>query len=184
MARKHGDWTIKGSELKYENEFFKVREDEVIQPDGEPGAYATVSMKPGVSVLPLDHEGFVYLTRQFRYAVGRESLEAASGGIDEGEAPLEAARREALEELGIEADEWIDLGMIDTDTSIISCPAHQFLARGLKFKQPQREGTEEMQTIKSGFVEAVEMVLDGRIKHAPSCVLILKAQQYLITKKR
>jgi 8-oxo-dGTP pyrophosphatase MutT (NUDIX family) len=178
MAKKHGSWIIKETARKFENEFFEVYEDSVIQPDGEPGAYATVKMKPGVSVLPLDDEGFVYLTQQFRYAVGRESTEAASGGIDEGETPLEAGRREALEELGIEADEWIDLKAIDADTSIVFCPAHQFLARGLKFREPSREGTEEMQTIKVKFDEAVAMVLDGRITHAPSCVLILKAKQY------
>ncbi|MBV9958756.1 MAG: NUDIX hydrolase, partial [Acidobacteria bacterium] len=178
MAKKHGGWTIKGTELKYANEFIEVAEDQVIQPDGEPGTYATVRMKRGVSVLPLDREGSVYLARQFRYAVGRESIEAASGGVDEDETPLEAGRREAQEELGIEADEWIDLGAIDTDTSIVNCPTHQFLARGLKFREPAREGTEEMSVVRLRFEEAVAMVLDGRITHAASCVLILKAQQY------
>jgi 8-oxo-dGTP pyrophosphatase MutT (NUDIX family) len=46
-----------------------------------------------------------YLTREFRYAIGRESIEVAGGGIDEEESPLEAARREAREELGVDASE-------------------------------------------------------------------------------
>ncbi len=179
MATKHGPWTIKETAQKFHNEFFEVIEDQVIQPDGEPGSYATVRMKAGVSVLPLDDEGYVYLTRQFRYAVGRESIEAASGGRDEDESALEAGRREVSEELGIEADVWIELGAMETDTSIVSSPVEHFLARGLTFKQPDREGSEVMQTVKMPFAEAVLIVLDGRITHASSCLLILKAQSYL-----
>lgn len=179
MGKQHGPWTIEDSALKFQNEFIEVREDSVIRPDGKPGRYATVRMKRGVSALPLDDEGFVYLTRQFRYAVGQESIECASGGVDDEEQPVEAARREVREEVGIEAEEWIDLGRVETDTSIIFGPAHQYLARGLKFKEPRREGTEEMQTVKISFAEAVRMVLDGRIRHGGSCLLILKANEYL-----
>jgi NUDIX domain. len=179
MEKKHGPWTIKETTRKFQNEFMEVNEDAVIQPDGKPGRYATVKMKRGVSVLPLDEEGFVYLTRQFRYAVGQESIECVSGGVDDEEEFIDGARREALEEAGISAAEWIDLGTIDIDTSIVNCPAGQFLARGLKFTKPSREGTEEMQTIKVSLHAAVEMVLDGRITHGPSCILILKASEYL-----
>jgi 8-oxo-dGDP phosphatase len=119
MRRKHGPWTITESVRKYSNQFIEVIEDQVIQPDGEPGTYAVVRMKPGISVLALDEGGTVYLTRQFRYATGRESIEAVSGGLDEGENARDGARRELREELGIEAKEWTELGLVDLDTSIV-----------------------------------------------------------------
>lgn len=175
MEKKNGPWTIKESRRIYQNEFLELFEDKVIQPDGKDGEYATVRMKPGVCTLAIDDENNVYLTRQFRYALGTESLEVIAGGSEEGE-PLENARREAREEMGIEAEEWIDLGAAETDTSIVRSPAHFFVARKLKFTEPEREGTEAMKPVKISFDEAVEKVLSGEIKHALSCVLILKAK--------
>ena len=179
MTRKHGPWTIQESTRNYRNEFIEVIEDEVLQPDDEPGRYATVRMKPGVSLLPVDADGSVTLSRQFRYALGRESLEAVSGAIDGDEPPLEAARREAREAAGIEAEEWTELGRIDIDTSIIHCPVHLFLAQGLTFAETDREGTEEMESVRLPLAEAVQRVMQGEITHGPSCVLILKAARHL-----
>jgi ADP-ribose pyrophosphatase len=175
MEKKNGPWTIKQTRRVFKNEFIEVFADEVIQPDGKDGEYATVRMKSGVCTLAIDDEDNVYLTRQFRYALGAESLEVIAGGMDAGE-PLENAKREAKEEMGIEAAEWIDLGTAETDTSIVRSQAHFFVARQLKFTKPDREGTEQMETVKINFDEAVEKVLNGEIKHSLSCLLILKAK--------
>ncbi|HEX8735410.1 MAG TPA: NUDIX hydrolase [Pyrinomonadaceae bacterium] len=178
MEKKNGPWTIKETRRIYQNEFLELFEDKVVQPDGNDGEYATVQMKPGVCALAIDDENNVYLTRQFRYALGAESLEVIAGGSEEG-SPLENAKREAREEMGIEAEEWIDLGTAETDTSIVRSQAHFFVARKLKFTEPEREGTEAMKPVKISFDEAVEKVLNGEIKHALSCVLILKAKMKL-----
>lgn len=63
----------------------------------------------------------MYLTRQFRYAVGRDSIEVPCGTVEDGEAPLKAAKREIEEELGIAAIHWTALGRADLDTSIVRC---------------------------------------------------------------
>ena len=179
MAKKHGEWTIKGTERLYKDDFVEFHVDEVIKPDGKPSRYAVMEMVPGISVLALDDEGFVHLHREFRYAIGRESLEVVSGAIDEGEEPARAARRELNEEHGIEAGELIDLGTIDAVTSQVLCPSSIFLARRLKFGEPDLDGSERIEPVKMTLAEAVAAVMDGRITHALSCVLILKAQQYL-----
>ena len=178
MNKTHGPWTIKSSQEIYRNEFIRVTEDAVIQPDRAEGRYATVAMKEGVLVLALDDDENVYLTKQFRYALGAESLEAIAGSCDEG-SPEDNARREAKEELGLEADEWIALAPAETDTSIVRSRAHFFIARGLRFGEPEREGTEAMRPVKLKFREAVDKVLAGEIVHALSCVLILKADYWL-----
>ena len=179
MPRKHGPWTVNESAPKFRHQLIEVFEDQVTKPDGEPGTYATVRIKPGVAVLALDDEGFVHLHREFRYSIGGESLEVVSGAIDEGEEPARAARRELNEEHGIEAAELIDLGTIDAVTSQVLCPSSIFLARRLKFGEPDPDGSERIEPVKMTLAEAVAAVMDGRITHALSCVLILKAQQYL-----
>ena len=178
MERKHGPWTIKETAEKYRDEFIAVYEDSVIRPDGEPGTYATVRLKAGVSVLPIEPDGTIYLTRQFRYATGAESIEAVSGGIDDDDAS-ESAKKELREELGIEATELISLGRMDMDTSIVNSPVSLFLARGLKFTEAEQEGTERIEPLKTSLDQAVGMVLRSEITHSPSCVLLLKASRYL-----
>jgi len=177
VTREHGPWTIERSEEVYRNPFIAVREDRVRQPDGQPGSYATVALPSGVAVLALDADGQVHLTRQFRYALGRESVEVVSGGRAEGEAALDAAQRELREEVGIVARDWSDLGALDLDTAIVHGPVRLFLARALTFTDTEREGTETITTLRVPFATAVQMVLDGAITHGPSCVLILKAWQ-------
>ena len=175
MPHPHGPWTVLSTRHPHRDAFIEVAVDRVVQPDGEPGQYATVRMKPGVTILPIDDDGRVHLVRQFRYALGAESLEAPAGGIDEGEEPLDAAKRELKEEMGIEADAWEPLGTVQIDTSIVHCPDHLFVARGLTLGKPAREGTEDMKTQKATLAEAAEMVARGEIVQASSCVLILLA---------
>ncbi len=179
MERKHGPWTIKETTEKHRDEFLEVYEDSVVRPNGEPGTYTTVRLKPGVSVLPIEPDGGVYLTRQFRYAAGAESVEVVSGGIDGGAEPEESAKKELREELGIEAMQLVNLGRMDMDTSIVHCPVSLFLARGLKFTEAEQEGTERIEPFRTTLRQAVEMVMRGEITHSPSCVLLLKAARYL-----
>lgn len=174
--KKNGNWTIKETKKIFANDYFKVYEDSVVQPDGKNGKYATIEFVPGVSVLPIDDEDFVYLTRQFRYVAGRETLETVAGGV-ENENPLKAAKRELKEELGITAKEFIKLGKIRLDNSIIKSETTQYIARQLTFGETEQDGAEELRIVKIKFDEAVEKVLNGEIIHAPSCVLILKAEK-------
>ncbi|HEX8173525.1 MAG TPA: NUDIX hydrolase [Pyrinomonadaceae bacterium] len=178
--RENGPWKIKSSEAKYKSELIDVYEDEVVKPNGEPGTYSTVRVKAGVSVLPVDDEGFVYLARDFRYAVGRECIEAVAGAIEEGEAREDAARRELKEELGIEAADVVELGLVDPMPSLVDSPSYLFLAKGrLKFKEKELEGGENVETVKVKLSEAIRMVMRGDITHGSSCVLILRASDYL-----
>ena len=174
METKNGDWTIKDRVKKFANGYFTVFEDDVIRPDGKPDTYATISFIPGIAVLPIDGDATIYLTRQFRYALEQKNIEVVCGAID-GETPLDAAKRETKEELGIEAKEWTSLGKIQTDTSITNSTSHLFLARNLSFGDPEREPTENIETVEMPLREAVEKVNSGEITNGPTCVLILKA---------
>jgi ADP-ribose pyrophosphatase len=179
VPEKRGEWTVLDSAVQFSNPWITVREDRVIQPDGEEGAFGVVELIPGVSVLPVDDDGIVYLVRVYRYTIDRQSLEALAGGIEEGEDPQEAARRELREEAGIDAAELIDLGMVDQLTEVVVSPDRLYLARGLSFNKPDREETEEIKRVAVPLRQAVEWAYDGTISHAASVVLILKAARHL-----
>lgn len=171
----HGPWTILDSHEVYRDRWIALRKDNVIRPDGQPGTHCVLHLKPGVSVLAIDDDRRVYLTDEFHYGVGRNCLEAVSGGIEPGEDALTTAQRELQEELGITATEWEPLGVVDPFTTVVVSPTVLYLARGLSWGETNPEGTEQIRCVRLPFDEAVEMVLDGRISHAPTCVLILKA---------
>jgi len=173
--RVHGPWQIAETNKRFTSEFFEVFEDRITRPDGKPGTYATITVKPGVAVIAIDAEGRANLTRQFRYAIGRNSIEVVCGGCDPGEEPIDAAKRELREELGITAETWTDAGMVDPDTSIVRNPTRLFIARDLQKTTVDRDATEEIEPMITPLDEALRMVMDGVITHAASCVLILKA---------
>ena len=97
-------WTTLGSRPVYENPWIKVREDQVLRPDGQPGIYGVVEFKNrAVGVLPVEDDGAVWLVGQYRYPLQAYSWEIPEGGCPEGETPEETARRELQEETGLTA---------------------------------------------------------------------------------
>jgi ADP-ribose diphosphatase len=174
VLQQRGAWTVLDSQRLYESPWISVREDRVIQPDGLVGTFGVVELTPGVSVLPVGDDGTVYLVRVFRYTLGRDSIEAVAGGIEDGESPEETARRELREEVGLEAEEIIPLGVADQLTENVVSPVHLFQARGLRFIEPQQEATEQISRVAVPLQQALEWVLDGTISHAASATLIFK----------
>ncbi len=174
--KPHGPWQIVSEKEVYRDPWVEVRKDDVIRPDGQAGTYTVVNVKAGVSVLALDDSGYVYLTEEFHYGVGRVTLETVSGGIEPGEGALATARRELQEELGIEAAAWTDIGACDPFTANVVSPTRLFLAQKLTFGQHAPEGTEQIRCVKMTLAEAVQSVIESRITHAPSCLAILKVK--------
>src|SRR3989344_6530854 len=179
MNKKKGPWTILSSKTIYRNPWITVVEDKVIRPDGKKGIFGTVTMKEGISALPLDKDNYVYLTREYKYAVSRVILEAVSGGFEKGEDKLKSAKRELSEEMGIVAKKWAYLGFVDPFTNAILSPNHLYLAQGLTFEKSHPEGTEKIEILKMPFDEAYQMVMDSKITHSATVALILKTKALL-----
>lgn len=86
-------------------------------------------MKDGCTILAIDEEGGIFITKEFHYGVSEETVELISGGIDEDESPLECAKRELEEEIGYQANEWISLGYINPFTTVVRSKNYLFIAK-------------------------------------------------------
>lgn len=158
----------------------RLREDHVLLPKGSEARYEYVEIKPGSSVLALDTDDHVTLVREWKYAIGRPSLEVVSGGMEPDEDPLDTAKRELREEAGLEASEWIPMGWVDPFTTMLRCPNYTFVARGLRAVERELEEAEShMEVHRVPLTRAVELVTAGEITHGTSCVLILMAANWL-----
>ncbi|MBS0210481.1 MAG: NUDIX hydrolase [Planctomycetes bacterium] len=173
--KQHGPWRIVDSREVYRDPWIDVRCDHVIRPDRQPGTHCVVALKAGVSVLALDDQRHVHLTEEFHYAVGRVGWEAVSGGIEAGESPEQCAARELREELGLDARRLTVWGVVDPFTTVVTSPTALFLAEDLHAVAKTPDPTEVIHTIRLPLAEAVEAALTGRITHAPTCVLLLRA---------
>ena len=183
--KKRGPWLIKKSTVKYKNSWITVREDQVIRSDGKKGLYGVVLKADGAQTLPLDKDGYVYLVRPFCYGLGEWTLEVPGGAVNSGEKPLSAARRELREETGIIAGKWTSLGRVHGFTDIMNSAGHIFLAEGLSFVERHLDLEEQgMKLVRVKFEKAFQMVIEGTVTHAQSCVVILKAHHYLNNPKR
>lgn len=177
MPTPFGPWTIKSSERVYADPFVQLSVDQVVRPDGLDGQHVVVKIKPGVCVIAVDDQRSVHLTKEFHYAVGRDTVECVSGGIEPNDSADATARRELQEELGLVASEWLPLLTVDPFTAIMASPTRLYLARGLSRVEATPEPTELIEHLIMPLSQAVAMVEQGEITHAPSCVAILLADK-------
>lgn len=183
MKVKKGSWTVINTKKVYENPWISVREDKVIRPDGKRGIFGVVTMKPGVSILPVDKDGNVFLTKEYHYGIEKVTVEAVSGGIDNNETKEEAAKRELREEVGLTSNRWTYLGLVDPFTTAVVSPNYMFLAENLVESNIKPEETEKIKVIKIPFKKAFEWATNGIITHSASVVLILKTATLLKKQK-
>lgn len=174
--RKRGPFRILATRGVYRNRWIRLREDVVIRPDGTRGLFGIVErLSSGVTVLALDKNGEVYLVREYKYGVGTNSLELISGGLDRRETPLQGAKRELREETGLVARTWVACGRIDPLTTILSAPVYLFIAKDLEMGENNSDPGELVHIERRPLSRAVKLVLNGKITHAASCLLLLKA---------
>lgn len=173
---------ITGTELVYEGRVWDVRSDTLRYRDREivrqyvdhPGAAAVVA---------LDDEGRVLLIQQYRHPIRRRDWEVPAGLLDvEGEAPLDAARRELAEEADLAASRWDELVSIYTTPGGNDEIVHLFLARGLSAIAEAHPRDDEEADIRIEWVDlgdAVAGVLAGRLHNGILAVGVLAAAERL-----
>jgi len=177
MEKENNPWKTISEETAYENAWIRVEHHEVLNPAGNPGIYGKVHFKnTAIAIIAVDSEGFTYLVGQFRYTLNTYSWEVPEGGcsIESGESILEAAKRELLEETGLVALEWTELGEVYLSNSVSDEKAVMYLAQNLSQHQACPEETEQLKIRKLPLKEAIEMAQNGEITDALSVLSLLK----------
>ena len=168
-------WRTEASKTVYENRWIRVREDQVIRPDGKPGIYGVIEIRPSIGVVAINERDEVALVGQWRYSVNRYSWEIPRGGSHPGERDmLEVAKRELTEEAGVVAECWKNLGPVDVCNGVADDVQTLYLATGLSVTDTRPDPEEDITVEWKPFEEAVRMAIDGRITEVCSIAAILR----------
>ncbi|GAA3852793.1 NUDIX domain-containing protein [Saccharothrix violaceirubra] len=164
-----------------------LRVDEVVMPGGGTASREVVEHLGAVAVAAVDDDGCVTLIHQYRHPLGKRIWELPAGLLDAAaEEPLEAARRELVEEVGLTASSWVTLVDVAASPGFTDEVVRVFLARGLESVERQVLGEEEadLEARQVPLDEAVAMALAGEIVNGAAVSGLLAAQAVLAGRAR
>ena len=183
MAVPAHEFRVLKSETVYEGRVITLRRDTVAMPGGGDSVREVVHHPGAVAVLALDDDGNVVLLRQYRHPVGEHLWELPAGLRDEdGEPPLETAKRELAEEVLLAASRWSLLLSVNNSPGFSDELVHIFLAEELRpAERPEGfvvEHEEADMTIdRVPLADAVQRVFDGDIRNSSAVAGLLAAAQ-------
>lgn len=154
-----------GSGIVYQDDWIRLRKDEIERPNGLRGTYAVVEKPDFALVVPAENDGF-HLVEEYRYPIARRTWSFPQGGYPPGATggPEELARLELAQETGLRAGTLTKLGFLHCAHGISSQGAHFYLATDLTAGEPEREPEE--QDMRQAWVprhEFEKMIADGAI---------------------
>ena len=156
----------------YRGDRLSIEKKQIRLPNGREVERVVVHPGDAAAVLPVRADGCCYLLRQFRYAVGEYILEAPAGTLRAGERPDDTARRELIEETGLQAETLIDRGFILTTPGFTDERIFLFEAHGLSPScLYQKDEDEDIELLKVNLADLPEMICDGRISDAKTIAL-------------
>jgi 8-oxo-dGTP pyrophosphatase MutT (NUDIX family) len=136
-----------GGKTVYSGRLIEVRVERFRHADGEEVEREIVRHRGAVGILVYDEER-VWLVRQPRETVEQELLEIPAGRLDvEGETPLQAARRELAEEVGLGAERWDPIASVYTSAGFTDELVHLFAATGLREASAESEENERIEIV-------------------------------------
>ena len=126
-----------------------------------------------VAVLPIDANGHLTLVRQYRCAFGRKLIELPAGRIDRGETPLQAAKRELREEVGLGARKWERLVKMIPSPGFCDETVTIYRASGLFRSVAEPDPDERIEILTLPLSKALAALRAGRIDDAKTVTALL-----------
>jgi ADP-ribose pyrophosphatase len=157
----------------YEGRVLALDVDDVEEPGGIRAVREVVRHRGSVAALAVHDDGRVVLVRQYRYAVNEAVWEIPAGRLDPGETPLEGARRELEEEVGIRAARLEPMFAFYTTPGFCDETIHVFRATGLSAVPARPEEDERIEPRVLSLEAAREMVTRGETRDGKTLVALL-----------
>lgn len=161
-------WKTLRSEYLIKRPWLTARRDAVQLPNGVVNDEFYVLEYPDwVNVIAITGEGKFVFVRQYRYALDLDSIELCAGVAEPGEAPIESAKRELLEETGYGGGEWKEFMVIGQNPSTCSNLTHCFIATGVeRMGDQQLDRTEDIDVVLLSREEVLSMLRNDELKQA------------------
>lgn len=157
-----------------------VYKDKVKLPNDQFSERELIRHVGAVCMIPITEDLEVVVERQYRYPMDEVITEIPAGKLDsKQEDRLEAAKRELLEETGITADEWIDLGNYYPAAAYSDERITMYMARGLHYGEQRLDADEFLNVEKIRLEDLVEDVMSGKIPDGKTQLAVLKAAKLL-----
>ena len=168
------DFAVVGSTDIYTGQVMAVRRDEVRMPAGGTAVREIMEHPGAVAIAALDADDRLVMIYQYRHALGRRLWEMPAGLLDAaGEDPVETARRELAEEVGLAAQEWSTLIDVSPSPGFSDESVRVYLATGLTdVGRPDLGADDEeadLEIHRIPLADGMAMAMDGPLVTA-SCV--------------
>jgi ADP-ribose pyrophosphatase len=167
------------SERIYDGKVIRVRKDIVRFENGNLGQRDIVEHFGAVAIVAMLDAETVLLVSQYRAAAGATLIEIPAGSLNEGEEPLECARRELVEETQYQAETFIPMFAMFSAPGFCTEKLTVFLATGLTPKTGTPDDDEFIDVRKVKLEDAVRMIDSGEIQDAKSIAALLAAARRL-----
>ncbi len=141
----------------------KLRVERIVKENGHRTTREIVEHDPAVAIVAVDAEDNVLLVEQYREAVKQELLEIPAGGIDPGEDPETAARREMQEETGFQPQKLVKLCGFYAAPGYCTEFMHIYLAKELTPSRLTAEDTDEIKLVKIPLRDVQELLKSGKL---------------------
>src|SRR5438105_15861957 len=154
----------------YKSKIFTVVEEEATDPSGFHIERAIVRHAGSAVMLAVDDRDRVLLVKQFRLPAEKNLWELPAGRLDPGEKPLQAAKRELIEETGYRARKWSKLASFWVSPGYVQVRMTIYLATDLTAGEATPMDDERIEARWYGRRELAEMIRDGKIEDAKTMV--------------
>jgi 8-oxo-dGTP pyrophosphatase MutT (NUDIX family) len=174
-------WKILNSKMVINNQWCKIRQDEIELPTEQIIDDYFVNIRPDIAViLPITPQKEIVFVRQYRHAVEEILLELPAGAFSESEDSIVAAARELEEETGYVADQIIKLVTLYDNPPKDTNKINLFLAENVQQRSKQNlDITEDIEVVLIPITEVMELITKGEICVSGTIAAIFLGLNYL-----